>query len=328
MTLRVDSGQFAAAETLINDAAADPLNDGTALRILLVPIYFDEGRLDDALGLIDARLNHLQQIGEGASHTAIVLARLHFDLEQTSTPVETVRARFEHAGKMAPDDDRVWLGRANLALQTGNLPEAARWLDACERRRPDDMPVWNARTRWAMAAVQVATVQKRLSDHPDQVFTEAEVHAIRAWLARQVGDQTVECQELELMLAASPADRSALDRLGEIARAAGRTEDRARWQKQKAEVERMTARYKTLLDRKQAVRDSKELGLLAEKLGRPLEARVYFGLAAAESLYPDHAGPGPGTLAAGRATSEARQPNVNDRASSWTPRSSPVPTQP
>jgi enediyne biosynthesis protein E4 len=289
MLLRVASGQFAAAEQLIDEAAADRRNDGTALRILLVQTYFDEGRLDDALRLVDARLDHLRQIGEGASHTAIVLARLHFDLEQTSTPVETARATLERAGRMAPKDDRVWLGRANLALRTGDLHESARWLDACQRLRPDDMPVWRARMRFAMADGQVDHLKKALRHLPASASTPVEVHHIRAWLAKQQGDQAIERQELTLALAASPADRTALDRLSALAEAGGQAEQLARLKHHKAEIERMTARYKKLIGRNQPIRDSSEMGLLAEKLGRPVEARVYLGIAAAESLHRDQA---------------------------------------
>ena len=39
MRLFHESGQLAAAEQLINDAAVDPRNDRTALLVLLVPIY-------------------------------------------------------------------------------------------------------------------------------------------------------------------------------------------------------------------------------------------------------------------------------------------------
>ena len=332
MALRVDAGQWAAAEIVINNAAAIPHNDGTALQILLVPIYFDEGRLDDALDLVDARLNHLQRIGEGASHTAIVLARLHFDLEQTTDPAETVRAKLERAGQMAPDDDRVWLGRANLAVRTGHLDEAARWLDACERRRPQDIPVWKARTRWAMAASQVDTVKKALHHRPANALTEPELHAIRAWLARHnEGDRGVEREELALVVAARPADRLALDRLSEIARAAGQTEDLARWQGRKAEMERMTDRYKKLVARKQPIRDSSELALLAEKLGRPLEARVYLGVATAEGFGRRGVSRPFITRAADQGDQvreEQRPKTVNDRPAAGTSGSLPTPTQP
>ena len=51
-----------------------------------------------------------------------------------------------------PSDDRVWLGQANLAIWRGDSTRPARWLDACEKRRPDDQPVWLARLALAMAS--------------------------------------------------------------------------------------------------------------------------------------------------------------------------------
>ncbi len=61
---------------------------------------------------------------------------------------------------------------------------------------------------------------------------------------------------------------SALDDAG------GQAGELARLKHHKAEIERMTARYKKLIRRNQPIRDSSEMGLLAEKLGRPVEARV------------------------------------------------------
>ena len=37
--------------------------------------------------------------------------------------------RVEKAARQAPDDDRVWLGRANLATWSGRLEEADRLAD-------------------------------------------------------------------------------------------------------------------------------------------------------------------------------------------------------
>jgi hypothetical protein len=48
----------------------------------------------------------------------------------------------------APADDRVWLGRANLAIRTGRNGEAAGWIDACRRLRPTDPAVVRAWLEW------------------------------------------------------------------------------------------------------------------------------------------------------------------------------------
>src|SRR6202034_2370229 len=53
MHLFYETGQFAGAEKLINDAAQDPRNDRTALLVLLVPNYAEQGRIDEAHRFIE-----------------------------------------------------------------------------------------------------------------------------------------------------------------------------------------------------------------------------------------------------------------------------------
>jgi tetratricopeptide (TPR) repeat protein len=48
MHLFQESGQLAAAERLVSDAAGDPRNDQTALLVLLVPVFRELGRIDEA----------------------------------------------------------------------------------------------------------------------------------------------------------------------------------------------------------------------------------------------------------------------------------------
>ncbi len=63
MRLLHESGRLAAAEEFITAAAADPRNDRTALLVLLVPLYGDEGRIDEARRLISDRWAHLKSLG-------------------------------------------------------------------------------------------------------------------------------------------------------------------------------------------------------------------------------------------------------------------------
>ena len=71
--------------------------------------------------------------------------------ETKSFPVGATRDRLEQAGRDAPDDDRVWLGKANLATRTGRAEEAAAWLRAMPPPPPADPAVWLARLDWAVA---------------------------------------------------------------------------------------------------------------------------------------------------------------------------------
>ena len=58
-------------------------------------------------------------------------------LDAEPVPIEMVRGVLDEAAGQAPDDDRVWLGRANLATWSGRFEEADRWLSACLGRRPE-----------------------------------------------------------------------------------------------------------------------------------------------------------------------------------------------
>ena len=124
MRLFHDSGQLAAAERLIHDAAEDRRNDRTALLVLLVPMFSELGRIEEAERLIEDRWEHLNALGEGALEPAIKLLRQHIELTLKPTPVETIRTYLDQAARLAPDDDRVWLGQANLAIRTGAYDEA------------------------------------------------------------------------------------------------------------------------------------------------------------------------------------------------------------
>ena len=101
MRLLQDSGQLAAAERLINDAAQDHRNDRTALLVLLVPMFNELGRGDEAERLIEERWEHLNELGEGALEPAIKLLLQHIELTWKPISVETVRAYLDNAARLA-----------------------------------------------------------------------------------------------------------------------------------------------------------------------------------------------------------------------------------
>jgi enediyne biosynthesis protein E4 len=282
MRLLHQSGQLVAAEQLIIDASEDRRNDRTALLVELVPLFTELGRIDEAERLIEDRWEHSNTLGEGALEPAIKLLRLHIDLALKPTPVETIRAFLDQAARLSPADDRVWLGRANLAIRTGDYDEAGRWLDACQHRRPEDVPVWLARLTWGMTTNRNDVLQQALKHLPAAESTLAHVYRLKAWLAASWGDVSAERQELERLLAVDPADRKALDRLAQLAEKDGQPARAAEFRQKKAEIDRLRARYEKLHDRKQPIRDAVEMAHLAEQLGRIFEARVFLTLAISE----------------------------------------------
>ncbi len=277
-----DSGQLAAAERLLEQAAQDRRNDRTAILALLVPTWNELGRVDEAVRLVEARWQHLNERGEGALEPAIKLVRLHVDLTLKPTPVETIRAVLDRAARLARDDDRVWLGRANLAIRTGAYDEAERWLDACLRSRPEDVPIWRARLNWGMATNRIDAVRQAIGRIPASESTPTLVHRLRAFLAASRGDHATERRELDRLSEIDPSEPTTLDRLVHLAEKDGHPARAADLRRKKADIDRLRARYVKLHERAQPLRDAAEMARLAEQLGRPFEARALLVLAVSE----------------------------------------------
>jgi len=321
MELEIERGRLARAEQLIEDAITDRPGDATGLRLLLGPVYCMQGRLEEAERIIEARWNHLAGAGQGASEAAIDLVRAHIEHQRTSNPVEAVRSFLDGAARSASDDERVWLGKANLAIRAGSYDEAARWLDACLRRRPDDVPVWRARLNWAMAVGRVAEARAAMAHLPAADWAPAQVQKLAAWFAAQRGDTASERRALERLIAVDPADFTALDRLAELAVKDGQPDRGLELRRKKIEIDRLKARYLKLHERYQPRRDAAEMSRLAERLGRRFEARAFLTVAVAvhperDDLRRDLAGLSQrtGTIEEpGRTLADALGPELGDR---------------
>ena len=282
MNVLLESGQLAAAERLVLNAASDHRNDRTALLVMLVPTYSQLGRIDEAERLIEDRWEYLNANGQGAFGPGIKLALEHIELSLRATPVETIREFLEGAAQLAPEDDRIWLGRANLAIRIGDYVEAERWLDACVKRRPDDVPVWRARLKWGIATNRIDVVEQAMAHVPAMESNPGRFHIENAWLSGRRGDFATERRELELLVAADPADVTALDRLALLAENEGQAARNAELVRRKTEVMARLARYRELRERQQPFRDAVEMARLAKQLGRLFEARAFLTIAISE----------------------------------------------
>lgn len=281
MDLKVRQGRLRDAESLIVGAMADPRIDPSALMVFLSMVYSLEGRVEDGRRLIESNWRRLDAAGDGASERAIRLVRLHAELGQETSSAESVRAYLDQALVQQPDDDRVWLGRAHLAIRSGALEEAARWLDRCLRRQPDDAAVWRARLDWGMAAGDEAVVNAALEHLPGTAATELLHSRVRAWLARHRGEAEAESEALERVIAADPTDQAAIDRLAELSKRLGRPARADELKRLDESVRSLDARYRELLRRNQPLRDAEELARIAERLGRRFEAEAFLTLAVA-----------------------------------------------
>jgi hypothetical protein len=193
-------------------------------------------------------------------------------------PIEGVKSVLEKAGRSDPKDDRVWMGRAYVAIRQAQFDDANRWLTACERSRARDLAVALARAEWAQAAGRTDDLARALADVPTDSAEAGEVAATRAWLAARRGDRDAERTALEAVLKERPGDTRALERLAELAIADGHAKQATLLRAKKAELDRTRVEYEDLLNENDPVTHAERLAQLAEFLGRPFDAHVWWTL--------------------------------------------------
>jgi tetratricopeptide (TPR) repeat protein len=285
--LLIEQGRFADAENLIMKTTDALGLEGSASRMILIPIFVQQGRAQEAEWLIESRWRSLDAKGEGELEQAVNLARLHMEMRWNVPPAEQLREYLDQVGRLAPDDDRIWLGRANLAIRSGAYGEARRWIDDCLRRRPDDQAVWRARLDWSMRTNQLAEARAALKHLPAELETPAEVHRLSAWMASRCGDIETERHELAALVAEAPEDFDALERLEKLEQEQPAKTAATEPRRRRLEIERDQTRYRELYRRNQPARDAEEMARLAERLGHRFEAILF--LTAAIDEEPDRA---------------------------------------
>ena len=258
--LLLDSGRLSDAERLLGTMS--PRGDDR--RETLELLYRIEGRADDLRALI-------LDSWHDAPDPSRVLRRL-FLIDHSAFPSSYVAAMLARGDQ---GDDRVLLGRANLAIMSGRGDEAARLLETCRARRPDDPAVRRAALALGIASGDPAAVLEASKHVPAERLDGAEVLRLRAWLAarRDVPDPDAERKALEALVADEPGNVSGWDRLAELAFARGATEEAERCRRRKVEVNALFARYRALINRDDLGPSIGELGRLADQLGRHVEAR-------------------------------------------------------
>jgi tetratricopeptide (TPR) repeat protein len=130
----IPMGKYSRAEDILLQGMASPVQSRSYdLKRELINLYRLEGRFRDMRRLLRASWCR--------STDAVGVLRELWMLDHTAIPVEVCRFALDHA---EDGDDWVWLGRAHLATQVGRFPDAARWLERCLERRPEDPSVWLA----------------------------------------------------------------------------------------------------------------------------------------------------------------------------------------
>ncbi len=272
-------GRFAEAEDVLLAIPRGRDAEGTLVRQALELLYRVEGRNREVRELI-------LESWAGDPDRGHVLRRLYL-LDDSAFPVEYVKQALQGGDTK---DDRVWLGRANLAIWLGQLEEAGQWLDACYAKRPEDPAVLSARLDLALALEDPGAVRRALDHLPMRLFLPVEIARLRCWLAERIGDDQIEGREWRALAAEEPGETRAWDRLAELAQRARRIDQVEAFRKKKAEMSELRERYAAMTRRDDRDAHAEELGRLAESLGRRIEARgwslIHEGLAAREPLVP------------------------------------------
>ncbi len=272
------TGHHSEAERLLTPALDLPPPLGTEARFSLNRIRRMEGRMDEVRTL-------LERPGGAAAEWISRLVELWY-IEHGGYPVEGVRRALDAAD---PDDDRIWLGRANMALRLGRNDEAAEWLGRCQARRPEDSAVWRGWLDWSRAVGDTDQARRALDHLPAEGFDTTEVLALRAWFASVRGDTAGERAALEKVAEIGPRRGKALERLVELAKAAGQPDRVADLRRRKAREDEALESYRKKVTAADPKPDAAELARLAEELGLRFEARSWAEIAAHDGSEPARA---------------------------------------
>jgi tetratricopeptide (TPR) repeat protein len=269
-TLVGNLGRFADAEDVLLACMSVPPPERNDVRHTLSEIYFWEGRRDEMRRLLESDWS--------TSTDPASELRDRWRIDNAVVLLEQVAFEVERSARSAPDDDRVWLAKASLALETGRSDEAGALLDRCTLRRPKDPAIWRARLLWCRSRGDEAEVRRALTQVPDDRFTVEERLDLQAWFAARSGDRALERRALEQLVAAAPGETQALDRLATLAWDAGLADHARNYRRRKAVLDEAKDRYRRLLDGKLPAEHYAEMARLAETLGRRFEARGWWTL--------------------------------------------------
>ena len=265
-------GHLRAAETRLEGTLTRGGPDRDRLFPLLVRVYETQARFDDVRRMLRRRL--------ADSRDPLKVLKNLDNLDQGGHPYDGLKAALEEAGRRAPGDDRVWLGKARLALATGRWDEAFGWLRAC-RESCADAAVWRAWLEWARGTDRPEEAVRALEHLGEGDLDPDERLAAHAWLRSRSHDPPAERQALKRWLQFDPAAPEALERLAVLARQVGESEDAAALRRLKAEVDRARQRYRDILWREDPLggaTDRLELARAAEAAGYRPEARALYAL--------------------------------------------------
>lgn len=265
-------GQYAPAESALLAARDQPGPAAHDVRRALARLYRFQGRTEDVRRLIEESWS--------VAADRVELLRESWTLDGSPVPIDPLRRSLDHADA---EDDRVWLGQANLALRVGDTATAARWLQRCRRRRPDDPAVLRAALDLAVATDDPTAVMAAARGLRPEAFTPAETQRLRVFLAEHLERDAILDRELRRLVALEPGNTAALERLAERETRAGQADAAAALRRRKAEIDRARDAYSKLIPQNEGpalLPHAATLADLAARQNRTFEARGWAEIAA------------------------------------------------
>jgi enediyne biosynthesis protein E4 len=279
--LALDQGRFVLAEDVLSSASGQTGSEADSARSLFVELLWREGRDNEALTLLENDGAGSIRLIVGSPARMVDRLRSHIQIRLFPAPIARLASLLATAAERAPDDDRVWLARANLAIHTGRLDEAEALIDAGLRRRTKDLALWRARLEWAVAGGHTEPARQALNHLPADEFSVASVEELRAWFAAQRGDTDMQRRALDHALEAEPARINLLERRAELALREGQTELAGSLRGRKASLDHALNRFRDLYVEHQGnlAQVAPAMAELAHTLGSEFEARALGTLA-------------------------------------------------
>ena len=271
-TQYINTGHYRPAEDVLRKALEPaPASIRYDLERALCRLYRFEGRTDDVRRVLRGSWRR-------SPDPAGILRELWF-LDTTPVPVEALQLALDKADDT---DDRVWLGRANLATLTGRFNDAARWIERCLNRSSGDAAVWSARLDHALATDDLAGFWLAADHLPASPFDAQAVHALRAWIAARHHDDMLERNELAEVVGTIGGSARALERLSLLTFEAGEHEKAARLRQRKADADHAQGEIrKMMLDGEELAPRADQLARYCQTLGRNFDTAAWTLLAAA-----------------------------------------------
>jgi enediyne biosynthesis protein E4 len=269
--LALELGRYRVAETCLNRARLIEGEVADEAWRLLEWLYWMTGRRDENREVLRRRAERT----DDPSQTLRTL----WSVDHDPYPVDGITVALAKAKQLAPDDDLVWIGLADLATRCGRFDEAADWLTRCERAQPNDPLVWRARLEWAQAAGRPEEILRAATHLPASSVSQAVILALRASLAARSGDSRAERAALEARMAIQPGDDAVLERLADLAAQAGEPARVAEVRRRKAAIDAARERYRELINLPEMTQHAAELARSAEVIGRWFDAKAWWRLA-------------------------------------------------